>query len=115
MKSKTVQIPLYGGKIVVYQVSDLKAIQEKHDLTDVEGCDALSFQINSKQGVGVFYLAFEGKPNPSIIAHEAVHITNMILKHIYAKLDIENDEPQAYLLGWIVEQCHKFLEVKNEK
>ena len=41
------------------------------------------------------------------IAHEAFHITNFMMKRVGIKPDIENDEPQAYLLSLIVEHVYK--------
>ena len=43
----------------------------------------------------------------STISHEAFHVTNMLFKRIGAVPDIDNDEHQAYLLSWIVEQVYK--------
>jgi len=41
------------------------------------------------------------------ISHEAFHITSFIMKRIGIKPDVNNDEAQAYLLSWIVEQVYK--------
>jgi hypothetical protein len=41
------------------------------------------------------------------IAHEAFHITNSIFRRINIKPDANNDEAQAYLLTWIVEEVYK--------
>ena len=38
------------------------------------------------------------------VAHEAVHIKNRIFEHAGILHDPKNDEPEAYLLGWIVKQ-----------
>lgn len=35
------------------------------------------------------------------ITHEAVHAAGWIFQYIEARYDIENDEPFAYLCGWI--------------
>ena len=43
----------------------------------------------------------------STIAHEADHIVSFIFKRVGIKLDLDNDEPHAYLLGYIVEQIYK--------
>ena len=43
----------------------------------------------------------------STIAHEAFHITNFIMKRVGIHPDVNNDEAQAYLLSWIVEQVYK--------
>jgi len=45
----------------------------------------------------------------STLAHECLHITNMILHSKGVLPSFENDEAQAYLLGWIMKKC---LEIK---
>ena len=41
------------------------------------------------------------------IAHESLHVTNFIMKRIGIHPDVNNDEAQAYLLSWVVEQVYK--------
>lgn len=41
------------------------------------------------------------------IAHEAIHIKNAVMKHSGIKHDFDNDEPEAYLTGWISEQIYR--------
>ena len=48
-------------------------------------------------------------PSNSLIAHESVHLVNHLFEDWGIKLDLDNDEPQAYLTGWFVEQIDKFL------
>jgi DNA-binding transcriptional regulator YiaG len=43
----------------------------------------------------------------STIAHEALHITSFVMKRVGMHPDVNNDEAQAYLLSWIVEQVYK--------
>lgn len=50
------------------------------------------------------------------IAHEAVHIKNMVMKHSGWKQDLFNDEPEAYFLGFIVKSIYEAsLEFKKLK
>lgn len=37
-RKKKVIIPLYGGRLIIHQVSSLKKIEKKHNLTDTTGC-----------------------------------------------------------------------------
>ncbi len=39
------------------------------------------------------------------VAHESVHAANMIFKYCGCKVDTENDEAYAYLVGWIAKCC----------
>lgn len=105
MKKKTIKVPLYPNKLVMYKCDDLKEIQELYDLSDCSNHDAIVFEHK-----GLDIVAFSKTISPSIIAHESLHITNNIFRSISAQPDLDNDEPQCYLLGWIVEQCHKFLD-----
>ncbi len=48
------------------------------------------------------------------IAHEVVHIKNLVYKHAGIKHDGENDEPEAYLSGWLADEINKaYLEYKK--
>jgi hypothetical protein len=53
------------------------------------------------------------------ISHESVHACNQLFESIGTKLDRKNDEPQAYLVGWFVNQITrnylKFKEKENGK
>lgn len=39
--------------------------------------------------------------SPSALAHEAFHASNIVLEQRGIKADTDNDEAQAYLIGWI--------------
>ena len=41
------------------------------------------------------------------MAHEADHAANLIFKAIGAKVDVRNDEPHAYLVGFITDCIQK--------
>ena len=56
-----------------------------------------------------YVVCFRSKPSASIIAHEAVHIVNHVYNDSRIMLDPPNDEPQAYLTGWVVGEMHRFL------
>ena len=51
----------------------------------------------------------------SIIAHEVVHIVNSIYLKCGIQLDRVNDEPQAYLTGWIINEIDKFVKESSSE
>ena len=53
---------------------------------------------------GIF-IGFIDVPSAGTIAHECYHAANYIYRLIGANADLENDEPFAYLLGHLVEEC----------
>lgn len=49
------------------------------------------------------------------IAHEAFHASNTMMNSFGARPDAMNDEPQAYLLDWIVKEIYKtYLKHKEQ-
>jgi len=47
--------------------------------------------------------------DPSVLAHEAVHVVNYLFAHAGVEPDVDNDEPQAYMIGYVVECIWKTL------
>lgn len=94
MKSKTIRIPLYFERLKIVVTDTLEKPEYE------------SYVLFQKKG-----LVLHIKPNASagVIAHEAVHIANHVFKQCGIIPDLDNDEPQAYLIGWLVNQITKFL------
>ena len=50
------------------------------------------------------------------IAHESLHLTSFLFLRKGIKPDLNNDEPQAYLLGWLVGEIYKvYLKFKAQQ
>lgn len=116
-----VDIPLYFGSLHVLIGHDLAATNEAAGFPkkEVRGrgyddFDALVFEAEKGGHTGYFML-LRPDTTPKIIAHEAVHVVNRIFSARGIQLDIANDEPQAYLMGWVVEQAHHALGSKEIK
>jgi hypothetical protein len=105
MKRKRIKIPIYDERLILYKCEDFKPLEKKYNLNDCSGYDAVTFEAH-----GSIIIIFSENVTPAIIAHESLHAAGYIFKAISATMDIINDEPQCYLLGWVVEQCHKFLD-----
>jgi len=112
MITKKYKTPLYGTPFTIVIYDNDQEFQEKFKdfhfdppITDFDGG-----VFNKK---GHLYIVFsaekKGNPTPGIIAHEAKHLVNNIFIQISHDLDRYNDEPEAYLLGWIVDKIHELL------
>lgn len=55
------------------------------------------------------------KFNPSLSAHECVHATNFIFRSHGQKLDIKNDEAQAYMMSHLMEMVRVSYKAYNKK
>lgn len=91
-RTKKIKIPLYYQrlKIVVSEVLD----KPQHEAYVEYVGDTIEVHI---------------KPNatPGLIAHEALHIVHHVFIECLIEPDMYNDEPQAYLLGWVVDKISK--------
>lgn len=93
------------------QTNKFQEVNSKYNISfskkDNKLYDAVVFQDKSN-----YIVVFHNKFNYSVVAHEVVHLVNLIFKDHNIELDLDNDEPQAYLTGYIFKQCEKFLNKK---
>ena len=108
MVTKKYKTPLYGTKftIVIYNSDD--EFQKKFKKIEISNFDGAVFYEKEELFI-VFSVEKKGYPTPGIIAHEAKHLVNNIFIEISHELCRYNDEPEAYLLGWIVDRIHEVL------
>lgn len=123
LKHKKIEIPLYSRKqssTLNILVADekgwnkgLELINKYNDIKEslYEFKDVRAFcTMTNKAGVEHFWILFKSKDSDiNTISHEIVHAINFIYISRGIKLDLHNDEPQAYLTGWITEVTTKFL------
>ena len=114
MKCKTIEVPIYGCGLTIIFTKDLNEVIKKYKLSGNWGeFGALTFEDKSKYRH--YVVAFTDANHLSNIVHEIVHLKNYIFLGINAKVDIQNDEPEAYLSGWLFDQINNFLvTIKNK-
>jgi len=109
---KKVELPVFYGTLVLFQDHDIK---EAFDIIDVEydgkAFGAFSVIAVDKAGHQAYVIIFDECTN-STVAHEAVHTAYRIIEEHELKKD---EELIAYLTGWVVTQCHKYLNVAKDK
>lgn len=117
MKTKTVKIPIYYGTLVIYMMEneeDERAIETKHNMTFIKDWAAFTFR-KHVQGYTSYYMAFRPDNTTWDIAHECFHILNFIFEDRGIEHSTSNDEPAAYLLGWIMKQATQFMDKNKPK
>ena len=112
MITKKYKTPLYGTKFTIVLYNSDDEFQKKFKKIEISNFDGAVFYEKDELFI-VFSAEKKGYPTPGIIAHEAKHLVNNIFIEISHDLDRYNDEPEAYLLGWIVNRIHELL-IKNE-
>ena len=91
-------------------------IKENYNLSDeiVEGinqCHAIITGIDKsfKRETVIIFFNKKKELKHGYISHECFHAANYTMQFIGWEFDPENDEPIAYLLTWLVDECYKFL------
>lgn len=69
--------------------------------------------INDK-GQQEIYLGFRKKSTPSIQAHEALHAKNFVFHRVGIKPDADNDEPEAYYVGFVASMADLAFKTMKE-
>ena len=114
MRKKTMPLPVYCGKLTIYESTDLNEVAKKVGANKKAGGYHAFFTYKVHKNKDVEYvLAFQPNPKESTVAHECVHMVNEVFMDHNIRLDPENDEPYAYFMGWAVNECHKFLKKRD--
>ena len=113
MIHKSIKVPLYHQYIQVIICDDAEKEIDQINKKYPANIDRFEFSGYS-EGSGKFNLIVLNKKYLtdeafaiSTIAHEAFHITSFVMKRVGIHPDVNNDEAQAYLLSWIVEEVYK--------
>ena len=114
MVVREVPIPIYFGTLVIIFTDELERLNSVYN-TNIKEEDYDAVVFSEVDNSSKLVVAIKEK-NWSVIAHEAVHIVNSIFLSCNIQLDRNNDEPQAYLMGWVIQQIDDFLkEVESKK
>ena len=85
-------------------------IEEEHAWTYD---DVSAFYTSTElKGISNFWIVFKDtKQSLSLntLGHEVVHMVNGIFKSRGIKLYLDNDEPQAYLTGWVTQTVYQTI------
>lgn len=107
-----IKIPIYFGELIIIQESDQTKLKKKYRMEGTDQFDAYVFR-DHKDGYTRYVMVFKKPTTFKIIAHESMHFVSQLFHDRGMIMDTENDEPQAYLLGWVVGECLKYLEIKS--
>tara|TARA_R110000868_G_scaffold404243_2_gene682204 strand:+ start:1195 stop:1527 length:333 start_codon:yes stop_codon:yes gene_type:complete len=106
MKKTTIDIPIYQCKLTIILDKDLSYIEKMYGTKPLNDYGAITMRVPHE--FLEYAMAFE-YTDGTIIAHEIVHLKNYIYQDKGIELDRFNDEPEAYLTGWLFTQIETFL------
>jgi len=113
MRVVKLDIPIYQGYLRIVITKDFVKAAKKLNIDD-EGNDLNLFGAfvtlsRDKRGIPIYNVFFHKNVGHNLLAHEVCHLVNFIFSDRKIKLDILNDEPQAYLTGWVTAEIYKAL------
>lgn len=107
MKSTKLDIPIYCSTLTIILDSDLKYVEKKYKTIPLDDFGAVTLKDEKKYRH--YVVAFTDANHTSNVVHEIVHIKNQIYLDCAMQLDRHNDEPEAYLTGFLFEKIEQFL------
>ena len=114
MRIKKIEIPIYYGYLVIVVSDNYQEVAKKYNLKEnVDLYGAFVWVKKKEVGASEFLICIDENISNHLIAHEVVHLVNAIFLQTGCELDRQNDEPQAYLTGWVFQQIEKFLTKNN--
>lgn len=111
-----IDIPIYFGYLIIIFTEDVNIVGKKFDLglQDNKVYPAFVQATRDKNSVSQYFIVFDIKHIcHTVVAHEVSHCANWIFHHRGITLDSVNDEPYAYLVGWITGEVYKYAD-KNK-
>jgi len=117
MIKKTLTVPIYDCRVNVVVVDDQESFeQEVYDAGWHEELNGNAVTLHYLSNPSVFCVIFTSDSlSPGNIAHEADHLTTKIMESRDIKYDPNNQEPRAYLLGFIVDGLHQIIYGETDK
>lgn len=114
-RKKTIKIPIYYGELVLRQVDRIDEVNKEYGIKNKDKFEAIVHRDHYKNGYTRYVIVFSGYPSHATIAHEAMHLVCFIFEDRSMNMDTRDwyQEPQSYLMGWVVKQCYKFLKLKS--
>lgn len=107
---KKLPIPIYRGNLFIHIGRPSDLLQKKHSLEIAPDHIAAVHELD--EGILVW---FEQKEfNAAIVAHESIHIKNIVFEQVGAKHDFQNDEHEAYFVEFLVEEIEKVYKKYNQ-
>lgn len=111
MIKKKIKIPIYGCELTMILDENLDYVENKYKTYSLKDFGAVTLKDNN--GYRHYVVAFTDASHLSNIAHEVVHLKNYIFLDCAMEVDRYNDEPEAYLTGWLFDQIYDFLVMKK--
>lgn len=103
-KHKIIRVAIYGNYLIDICYGDLVEIQKHFKFPVDLNVNASVFETHFHEKQEIFeHVILVVGPDTTIpqLVHECIHLKNKLFKDIGHTLDVDNDEPEAYLTQYI--------------
>lgn len=113
MSVKHTTIPIYRGSLIVLLTNDVEEV--KKYCPEFSKQDIYAHAVNASfDGIDGYFIILNPKSEyrqltHGVIAHEVLHVVNMISINRGIECDLNNDEPIAYLTEWVCDFVYSAL------
>lgn len=119
---KKIKIGVYGTNVTFIFTDDVARSYDKlcKEVSYLEkwedaGKNSDGLFVFNEDRVGNYWVILCREAGIGALSHEIVHLTHQILCDRDVKFDIYNDEPFAYLNGYLMEECYPTFLKQKEK
>ena len=102
---QVIQVPIWDFRVEVTVFDNIEELDSKYNRYITPGMLALTLEY---EGCSRCELLIPSNDYPSMV-HELEHIKNLVWKAKGYKPQADNDEPDAYLIGWLFGKVDKII------
>lgn len=91
---------------------------EQKSFEPIEDChDAITYAVVDNRNLGGFLIRFANLQaiNFRNVSHESDHVAHKLMEFVGILPDLINDEPEAYIVGWVANCCEEVKDFDREK
>ncbi|MEQ5123434.1 hypothetical protein [Morganella morganii] len=117
---KELKVPLYGVRVMVFSTKEAGDKFLRYDRA-ATNYSAMVSVLQCSQGIDYIAITFRTIDDycTETLTHECVHAAWRVLELVGINVSVDNQEPLAYLAGWLSRQVNNFMmshiEQKNNK
>lgn len=102
---KDIEIPILNQPITIGGTKELERGSFIESMED-EGQSVIA---HTWAQDGVIFMSYSDSMTQDVLAHEIVHIISFLFKAKGIKYDVDNDEFQGYLTGWLFKELNEHI------
>ncbi|WP_146074523.1 hypothetical protein [Pectobacterium brasiliense] len=109
--SKEVRVPIYGVRVAICANAEIASAKYGEDFLNDNFAAQVSVVKCIKSGILMVAICYRepNEYNAETLTHECVHAAWRILELVGITVSVDNQEPLAYLAGWLSRQVNNFM------